>query len=130
VLPSYHRLLRRVKARWRSTPLAEACVTQSISGVRVTSTNIDGDSKVKEITWAEVVEVVAYKRDCFSVDQMCVALVGHEDVLEVSEGMNGWNELLDSFAEYLPGCRSKDTWYPEVMRPPFKENRTIIFSRH
>src|ERR1700674_3362758 len=46
VLPSYQRLLRRVKARWRGTPLAVTCVTQSISGVKVTSINIDGDSKV------------------------------------------------------------------------------------
>jgi hypothetical protein len=84
-------------------------VTQSISGVKVTSINIDGDSKVKEIRWADIVVVVAYKRDCFSVDLICVALVGHENVLEVSEEMNGWSELLDSFTEYLPGSRSNDS---------------------
>jgi hypothetical protein len=95
----------------------------------VTSRSLGGDSKIQEIRWAEVVEVAAYKRDCFSVDQMCVALIGHENALEVSEDMIGWNELLDHFTEYLPGCRSKDTWYEEVMLPPFKENRTVIFRR-
>jgi hypothetical protein len=95
------------------------------------STNIDGDSKVKEIRWADIVEVVAYKRfECFPSNLVTVALVGHENVLELSEEMNGWDELLDHFTEYLPGCQSKDNWYPEVKLPPFMENRKIIFSRH
>jgi hypothetical protein len=132
VLPNYRhveRLLRRVKARWRGTPFCETHVTYSISSVKVTLTNIDGDSNVKEITWADVIEAVAYKRDCFAVDLMCVALVGHGNVLEVNEQMKGWNELLDHLTDYLPGCRGKDKWYPEVMFPPLKENRTLIFSR-
>jgi hypothetical protein len=72
VLPSYQRLLRRVKAQWRGTPLAEACVTHSTDGVKVTSKNIDGDSKVKEIRWTGVVEVVALQaRLFFSRPNVC-----------------------------------------------------------
>jgi hypothetical protein len=129
LLPNYQRLLGRLKAELTGTPLVEARVAHSAIGATVTSRSLDGDSKVEEIRWAEVVEVAAYKRDCFSVDLMCVALIGHENALEVSEGMKGWNELLDNLNEYLPGCRNKDTWYQEVMLPPFKENRTIIFRR-
>jgi hypothetical protein len=98
-------------------------------GISVTSSNADGKSKIEVINWAKIEKVIAYKRDCYGFDLMCLAVGGAENAFEITEEMQGWNELLDRAPDYLPEWRRKADWYQEVMLPAFKENRTIIFSR-
>lgn len=108
-------------------------VTSSVSvtdvGISVTSSNADGESKIEAINWAKIDKVVAYKRDCYGFDLMCLAIGGAENAIEITEEMQGWDELLNRAPDFLPGWRSKTDWYQGVMLPAFKTNPTVIFSR-
>jgi hypothetical protein len=98
-------------------------------GISVTSSNADGESTIEVINWAKIEKVIAYKRDCYGFDLMCLHIGGAENAIEITEEMQGWNELLDRAPDYLPEWQRKSDWYQGVIRPAFKENRTIIFSR-
>ena len=113
----------------RRKDIDTATVTLTDVGISVTSSNADGESTIEVINWAKIEKVIAYKRDCYGFDLMCLAVGGAENAFEITEEMQGWNELLDRAPDYLPEWQRKSDWYQEVIRPAFKENRTIIFSR-
>ena len=73
--------------------------------------------------------VVAYKRDCYTVDLMCMGFTTPDGAVEVNEGMDGWNALIDAIPRLLPGTTSKDKWWDKVAQPPFAANPTTLLSR-
>jgi hypothetical protein len=99
------------------------------AGISVTSTSTNDESKIESINWAKIERLIANKRDCYGFDLMCLGISGAGSAFEVTEEMQGWDELLDRAPDFLPGWRSKTDWYQGVMLPAFKENRTVIFSR-
>ncbi len=99
------------------------------TGISLTSSTANGESKIQAINWANIDNLVAYKRDCYGSDLMCLGIGGAGSALEVTEEKQGWDELLNRAPDFLPGWRSKTDWYQAVMLPAFKENRTVIFSR-
>jgi hypothetical protein len=98
------------------------------AGILITSASPNGDSTIEIINWANIEEVTAYKRDCYGVDLMCLAIGGAQN-FEITEEMQGWDELLNRAPDFLPGWRSKIDWYRGVTLPAFNANRTVIFSR-
>jgi hypothetical protein len=112
----------------RKNPVASR-VSVTDAGISVASSSADGESNIKTINWAKIEKVIAYKRDCYGFDRMCLGIDGAGSALEITEETKGWDELLDRAPDYLPGWRRKSDWYRGVMLPAFKENRTIIFSR-
>ncbi len=82
------------------------------------------------IPWESVRRVVAFKRDVYAHDLLCLALeLEPQGVVELDESMNGWQELLDSLPEYLPGALSADQWLPRVAFPAFKESPFDVYQR-
>ena len=82
------------------------------------------------ISWRETIRIEVFKRDLFSVDLICLTFFLRDDrALEINEEMNGWKSLVEKLPEYLPGCQTLEEWFPTVAFPPFKTNRTIIYSR-
>jgi len=64
------------------------------------------------------------------MDLICLDIVLRDDrTLEVNEEMDGWKSLVDKLPEYLPGCQTLEDWFPPVVFPAFKTNRTIIYLR-
>ena len=115
------------KSKCNGTTASRVSVTEA--GIALTSSSANGESKIEGIDWATIEKAIAYKRDCYGFDLMCLAIGGAENNFEINEEMEGWDELLDRAPDFLPGWRRKTDWYQEVMLPAFKENRTIIFSR-
>ena len=72
-----------------------------------------------DVRWVDVVEVIAWKRDLFTVDQICLGfrLKGHTEVVMINEDEVGWRPVLSSFKEAFPSLPPK--WYGDVMQPPF-----------
>lgn len=89
----------------------------------------DRDEQSPRISWADVNAVVAYKRDCYTVDQIRLAFSTPNVTIEISEDMNGWQVLLDSLPSLLAGFPSWSEWWPKVAQPPFETNATRLFSR-
>ena len=81
--------------------------------------------------WTEIVEGVAFKRDCFSVDQINLEFrFAAGGFLCVNEDMSGWTDLVNALPEVLPGARHFETdWFHEVSQPPFGHSRTQVYSR-
>lgn len=82
------------------------------------------------VVWPDVTGVQVFKRDLFSTDLICMAfaLPGEMEV-EISEDLDGWDELTRNLTIYLPGCRAREQWYDEVVLPAFETKLTRIFSR-
>ena len=81
------------------------------------------------VAWRDTIRVEAFKRDLWSVDLICLAIVSSNiKALEVNEEIEGWDSLVEKLPEYLPGCRTFEEWFHVVAFPAFKTNRTVIYS--
>lgn len=84
--------------------------------------------KQRKIAWSQIKSLHAFKRDLFTVDQICMALaLKNGDVLQFDEDMEGWRELLLSLPDYLHGCKPFHAWWPHVAFPPFENNMTLVY---
>lgn len=98
------------------------------SSVRLNNYSVVKAFPNKEILWTDVTTVVAYKRDAYIVDLICLGIaINDGTVVEVDEEMNGWNALIEHLPQYLLGCKPKERWWSEVAFPPFVDNVTIIY---
>ena len=79
------------------------------------------------VHWASVIEVAAFKRDLFSIDEICFGFrcessdifwrVGEEDL--------GFAEFETQIEKRFPGIRTD--WFREVAVPAFQENWTSLW---
>jgi hypothetical protein len=80
--------------------------------------------------WSEVCSAVAFKRDEFIVDCICLFLAREDGTgVETDEEMEGWTEFTAALPTYLPGCRLWEEWFWKVVSPAFAPNPTEIFRR-
>ena len=87
-------------------------------------------SQAKVIPWTSIQRAVAFKRDVFAHDLICLALeLQPQAVVELDESMGGWNELIKAIPECLSGALSADDWLPRVTFPAFKESSLEIYRR-
>lgn len=82
-------------------------------------------------TWSEVLRVVSFKRDLFTVDLICLQLTFMElESVEVDEDMGGWQEFVEALPGSLPGARPFSEWFKDVAFPAFATNETIVYDRN
>jgi hypothetical protein len=102
-------------------------VAVSQEGVRVHLSRTEGLFRKKHMertlnfAWSEVTQVSVFKRDCFTVDLICLAFeLNGSHFTEVNEEAVGWKALVDALPNYLPGALSQDEWWNDVVTPPFE----------
>jgi hypothetical protein len=91
-----------------------------------------GDSiESSRLGWDEVTEAFAYKRDCFSVDQICVVIrtADPTDWIEVREDDDGYQLFIQSLPKCIAGFPLPDEWLEKVRLPPFATQWTQIYVR-
>jgi hypothetical protein len=98
-------------------------------GVRTTSVNSQDNTESMRMQWNEIDKVVAYKRDLFAFDLICLALADKNRSIELAEDMEGWDEFLDALSAHLPDMPATSAWRNKVAPPPFATNQMILFSR-
>ncbi len=81
----------------------------------------------QRIPFAEVRKVVAFKRDCYTVDSIRMLLETDAGVVEIGEEMAGWEAWTAALPERLAGAKRFEEWFFEVAFPAFEENATIVF---
>ena len=81
------------------------------------------------IHWQDVSKLVAFKRDCFGVDLICVLIGIEASTFEVNEEFIGWTLFLEAAQQNVPGMLSFEVWWPQVAFPAFETNPTIVFDR-
>jgi len=84
------------------------------------------------IDYGQIAAIYAYKRDCFSVDQIRI-LIGstdHQCCIEVTEEDEGYCDLIAALPKNLAGFPEPDDWWKNVALPPFSVNFTRLYERH
>ena len=84
-----------------------------------------------EIPWQSVDTILAYKRDLFTTDLICLAFEwrsqGTTTAIELHEEMKNFRELIDELPKYF-ALRNPE-WWAEVAFPAFESNEAILWSR-
>jgi hypothetical protein len=110
--------------------IAKRCIAAEQNVLIVRTTHADAYVEESQLKWSEVVSALAFKRDCFAIDLLCVSLGGPSGAIEINEEMTGWSELVEStLPKKLPGCKPFHEWFQGVAFPAFKTNPVGIFSR-
>ena len=87
-------------------------------------------SDEKRIPWTDIRRAVAFKRDVYAHDLLCLIFELHpEGVIELDETMGGWAALIEALPARLPGALPPSEWLPRVTFPAFKETPLEIYRR-
>lgn len=78
------------------------------------------------IPWAAIDSVTAYKRDLYTVDQLCLEIRAGDVQVELTEDMDGFAGFNDALHEAL---HMSAAWKLLVLFPAFEANIREIFVR-
>lgn len=81
----------------------------------------------QRIPFTGVRKVVAFKRDCYTVDSIRMLLVTDAGVVEISEEMSGWDAWTAALPDRLSGAKRFEEWFFEVAFPAFEEQATLLY---
>jgi len=103
-------------------------ITLSTNAAGVTlSAGSDGATM---IAWDQVKRMVAFKRDVYAYDMICLLIeLVPRGVVEVNESMPGWKELVHAVETQLPGAKPYAEWFMPVTFPAFETSPVDIFKR-
>ena len=97
-------------------------VTATDSGFRLAG----GSHEPRDVPWRDIVEIVAFKRDVFAYDVICLGfrLNGTEELIEVAEDFPGY----DSFIKIVEARFTlPENWWQTVAFPAFETKRSTIW---
>jgi hypothetical protein len=107
-----------------------ASVTHDSGGIQLSWSRADGREGTERVAWERVCRVVAYKRDLFATDLVCLGIEdGDGPVLELDEEMPGWESLLTDLPVFLRGALDRDRLLAAVVQPPFATSETTVYER-
>jgi hypothetical protein len=99
------------------------------SGFAVTVGGSTSSTGAARLTWNEVKTVLAYKRDIYVTDLICLGFTSPDGTIEVDEEMQGWSQLVEKLPNLLPGTPPMSDWWERVAKPPFSSCVTKLFER-
>lgn len=89
---------------------------------------LGGEAVVEAEPWDQLVEVTAFKLDLLAFDQIRVQFEYASGlVIEVSEDMLGFTELMDTVNNHIPDFPDQPAWRPKVVCPPFETCQTTLW---
>ena len=79
------------------------------------------------VQWSDVVEICAFKRDLFAIDEICFGfrLKDTQQLLCAGEQDVGFENLQPEMEQKFSGIRRD--WFREVAGPAFAENWTLLW---
>ena len=81
------------------------------------------------LKWNEVKTIVAYKRDVYTTDLVCLGFTTPDGTVEINEEMQGWSQLVEDLPAFVPGTPPLADWWERVAKPPFAPCVTTLFQR-
>lgn len=90
-------------------------------------TLLEGDRQCAHVAWCEVQEVVAFKRDLGTYDDIRLAFRVDGGWVEVSEDAEGWSALSAAIGRQFP--TAPPDWHEAVMLPPFETCYRVLYKR-
>ena len=86
--------------------------------------------KIGSIFWSEITQIIAYKYDNFSYDEICVGLVSKNESdswLEISEEWEGFLSAKEKMEKIFPSIKKE--WLGEIMVPAFECKKIVLYER-
>ena len=82
------------------------------------------------VKWSEVEIIVAFKRDYFAYDCLCVDFQLSDGIhVEADEQMDNFIELMEEAPKRCNGCVTLDGWYSSIVVPAFETKMTVLYRR-
>lgn len=80
-----------------------------------------------KISWDIVSEVFAFKRDLFTVDEICIGFRINDEgeYYEINEEMENYTELINFLN--IPFAGIKQNWFTDVAHPAFETNLVSLW---
>jgi hypothetical protein len=110
-----------------SVHFQRASIQLDNAGLTRTAHLTDGSVSTFRAKWTEITRVITFKRDCFAYDLLCIEIEVDGLAFEFDEEMEGWEGMINSFPEYMPGFPRRDEWWDGVVQPSFATNVTQLF---
>ena len=84
----------------------------------------------REVSWHKISCITVFKRDVYIHDMICVLIeVGGEDVIELNEEMEGWEDFVRELPLFLPSAMRYAEWFLKVAFPAFEPAPVRIYVR-
>jgi hypothetical protein len=99
------------------------------SGFAITGADSVSSVGATSLRWNDVKTVLAYKRDLYATDPICLGFISPDGTIEVDEEMQGWSQLVEKLHSLLPGTPPASDWWERVAKPPFASCVTKLFER-
>ena len=108
----------------------EYTVTVQPEGIELKWLTLENESGERSFRWDEVSSMVAYKRDLYTTDMICLLCTFSDGLqFEFNEEMPCWQSLVDALPQHLSGCPPFSEWWHPVAVPAFATNETVLFQR-
>lgn len=100
-----------------------------VSGIGLAVEDALLEETVWSVRWDAIEEIVAFKRDMLTVDDLCLGFLplGGRSYHVCDEDMPGWGEVNGALAARF-GIRFEE-WFAAVAHPPFAQNLTVLWRR-
>lgn len=100
------------------------------AGLEVVDSTRPAAKLIARLDWADVTRAMAYKRDLFAFDVVCLLFeLADGRRIELDEELGGWEQLLEVLPSALPGALDRGRLLHAVVQPPFATNGTVVFVR-
>jgi hypothetical protein len=128
---AFGRFIARARASIAKKPISQCHLIFNHAGLRIDEVRVDRPTEsLGGFEWEAVARVVAFKRDLYIHDLLCVTFeLADGSGFEIHEHMMGWQDLIDSLHDRLPGSVPFVEWWQEVVFPAFETNETTLFER-
>lgn len=85
--------------------------------------------KTTKVSWSEVLEIFAFKRDLWTYDMICIGFRVSEDgnYYEIDEEMPGYNAVVAAMENAFPGIVKREAWFHSVAFPAFATNLKTLW---
>lgn len=112
----------------RGTTPSRLRVAAQDSGIAIEEDSKLGDSII--LPWKEVTRVIAYRRDAYVGDLICLAVeLDRSRTVELDETMRGWHEFLAALPCYLTGAKRAEETFVSLVAKPHKDEPVLVFAR-
>ena len=124
------RLHTRIRSRRQGRTGTAYTLTYDSAGLQLSWLTLENETGRSSCGWDQVQSIFVYKRDLYVTDLICaVFVISSTEAIEVHEEMAGWQPLVESLPEHLPGSAPFATWWQAVAVPAFAPNARVIYQR-
>ncbi|HEX2628690.1 MAG TPA: hypothetical protein VHM26_06760 [Chitinophagaceae bacterium] len=78
-------------------------------------------------SWNEITDIVTYKIDMLTTDEICLDISFSESIFTLTESHPSWEEFITIMQNELPSI--DPGWWGKVVHPPFAINESTIYQK-